>query len=115
MLNGQAIHRLNQRKVAQQLAILPQNPAAPEDLTVRDLVARGRFARQAWWRPSTTRDRDAIGWALEMTGLVDFAPRRLSTLSGGERQHVDRAALAQEPASCCRRADDLPRHSHSLR
>ena len=98
MLNGQAIHRLNPRKVAQQLAILPQNPAAPEDLTVRDLVARGRFARQAWWRPSTTRDRDAIGWALDMTGLVDFAPRRLSTLSGGERQRAWIAlALAQEP------------------
>ncbi|NLE50708.1 MAG: ABC transporter ATP-binding protein [Chloroflexi bacterium] len=97
-LNGQAIHRMNPRKVAQQLAILPQNPAAPEDLTVRDLVARGRFARQAWWRPSTHRDRDAIGWALEMTGLEDFAPRRLSTLSGGERQRAWIAlALAQEP------------------
>ena len=97
-LNGQAIHRMNPRKVAQQLAILPQNPAAPEDLTVRDLVARGRFARQAWWRPSTHRDRDAIGLALEMTGLEDFAPRRLSTLSGGERQRAWIAlALAQEP------------------
>lgn len=97
-LNGQAIHRMNPRKVAQQLAILPQNPAAPEDLTVRDLVARGRFSRQAWWRPAGTRDRDAIGWALEMTGLDDFAARRLSTLSGGERQRAWIAlALAQEP------------------
>lgn len=97
-LDGQPIHRMNPRKVAQQLAILPQNPTAPEDLTVRDLVARGRFARQAWWRPASGRDRDAIGWALDMTGLVDFAGRRLSTLSGGERQRAWIAlALAQEP------------------
>lgn len=98
LLDGRAIHRQNTRKVAQQLAILPQNPAAPEDLTVRDLVARGRFARQAWWRPSSHHDQDVIGWALDMTGLTEFAPRRLSTLSGGERQRAWIAlALAQEP------------------
>lgn len=98
LLDGRAIHRQSTRKVAQQLAILPQNPAAPEDLTVRDLVARGRFARQAWWRPSSHHDQDVIGWALDMTGLTEFAPRRLSTLSGGERQRAWIAlALAQEP------------------
>lgn len=98
LLDGRAIHRQSTRKVAQQLAILPQNPAAPEDLTVRDLVARGRFARQAWWRPSSHHDQDVIGWALDMTGLAEFAPRRLSTLSGGERQRAWIAlALAQEP------------------
>lgn len=97
-LNGAAIHRLATRKVAQELAILPQNPAAPGDLTVRDLVQRGRFARQAWWRASTLHDRDVIGWALESAGLVALAERRLSTLSGGERQRAWIAlALAQEP------------------
>ena len=59
-LNGKAIHRLPTRVVAQELAILPQHPIAPEDLTVRDLVTRGRFARQAWWRASSGRDRDVI-------------------------------------------------------
>jgi iron complex transport system ATP-binding protein len=97
-LDGRAIHRMSTRKVAQQLAILPQSPAAPEDLTVRDLVARGRFARQAWWRASTAHDRDVIAWALEQTELVDLSTRRLNTLSGGERQRAWIAlALAQEP------------------
>jgi len=97
-LDGRALHRLGTRKIAQQLAILPQNPSAPEDLTVRDLVARGRFARQAWWRPASHHDQDVIGWALDMTGLTAFAARRLSTLSGGERQRAWIAlALAQEP------------------
>ncbi|RPI98240.1 MAG: ABC transporter ATP-binding protein [Chloroflexi bacterium] len=97
-LDGKAIHRLSTRKVAQTLAILPQNPAAPDDLTVHDLVARGRFARQAWWRASNRRDREVVDWALDVTGLNPFRDRRLTTLSGGERQRAWVAlALAQEP------------------
>jgi iron complex transport system ATP-binding protein len=97
-LDGKALHRMSTRKVAQTLAILPQDPVAPEDLTVRDLVARGRFARQAWWRAANRRDREIVDWALESTGLMRFQERRLTTLSGGERQRAWIAlALAQEP------------------
>jgi iron complex transport system ATP-binding protein len=97
-LDGKTLHRMSTRKVAQMLAILPQDPAAPEDLTVRDLVARGRFARQAWWRSSSRRDRETVDWALDVTGLARFNDRRLMTLSGGERQRAWIAlALAQEP------------------
>jgi iron complex transport system ATP-binding protein len=97
-LDGKTIHHLSTRKVAQMLSILPQSPVAPEDLTVRDLVTRGRFARQAWWRASSRHDRDVVGWALDATGLVALADRRLTTLSGGERQRAWIAlALAQEP------------------
>ncbi len=97
-LDGKAIHTLSTRAVAQALAILPQNPSAPEDLTVRDLVARGRFARQAWWRATRTNDREAIDWALSVTGLTAMQERFLDTLSGGERQRAWIAlALAQEP------------------
>lgn len=97
-LDGKAIHTLPTRKIAQQLAILPQNPTAPDDLTVRDLVARGRFARQAWWRSTSRRDSEVIDWALDVTGLTPFEERLLTTLSGGERQRAWIAlALAQEP------------------
>lgn len=97
-VDGREIHRMSTRKVAQTLAILPQDPTAPEDLTIHDLVSRGRFARQAWWRASSQRDRDAVSWALEATGLTALSARRLTTLSGGERQRAWIAlALAQEP------------------
>ncbi|MCD4686856.1 MAG: ABC transporter ATP-binding protein [Anaerolineae bacterium] len=97
-LDGKAIHRLSTRQIAQDLAILPQNPRAPEDLTVRDLVARGRFARQAWWRATRSTDREAVEWSLEVTGLEELQNRYLNTLSGGERQRAWIAlALAQEP------------------
>lgn len=97
-LDGKAIHRMSTRTVAQMLAILPQTPIAPEDLTVRDLVARGRFARQAWWRASSRVDREHVDWALDVTHLAGLDHRRLTTLSGGERQRAWIAlALAQEP------------------
>lgn len=97
-LDGKAIHRMSTRKVAQQLAILPQDPIAPDDLTVHDLVTRGRFARQAWWRTSTWRDVDTVEWAIHVTGMDALSERLLHTLSGGERQRAWIAlALAQEP------------------
>ncbi|MBN1678779.1 MAG: ABC transporter ATP-binding protein [Anaerolineae bacterium] len=97
-LNGQALHRMAMRQIARQVAILPQNPAAPDDLTVNDLVTRGRFARQPWWRASDRQDRAVVAWALDATELVTLRDRRLATLSGGERQRAWIAlALAQEP------------------
>ncbi|MBN2305332.1 MAG: ABC transporter ATP-binding protein [Anaerolineae bacterium] len=97
-LDGKMIHRMSTRKVAQTLAILPQDPTAPDDLTVRDLVTRGRFARQAWWRAVRRQDSDAVEWAIHMTGLETLSERLIQTLSGGERQRAWIAlALAQEP------------------
>lgn len=97
-LNGKAIHTLPTKAVSQELAILPQNPSAPDDLTIRDLVARGRFARQSWWRTSTRADREVIDWSLAVTGLTSLSTRRMDSLSGGERQRAWIAlALAQEP------------------
>ncbi len=46
LLDGKSIHKQSTKDVAKQLAILPQNPGAPEGLTVSELVAYGRFPRQ---------------------------------------------------------------------
>lgn len=45
-LDGTSIFNLSTKEVAQQLGILPQGPVAPEGLTVRDLVAQGRYPYQ---------------------------------------------------------------------
>jgi iron complex transport system ATP-binding protein len=42
-LDGKAIHRQPTKAIAQQIAILPQNPEAPDGLTVKELVSYGRF------------------------------------------------------------------------
>ncbi|MFC5467406.1 ABC transporter ATP-binding protein [Cohnella suwonensis] len=85
-LDGKLIHRQPTKEVAKQLAILPQNPSAPEGLTVRELVAFGRYPHQKGFGNLTAEDRRMIDWALEATGMSAFADRSVDHLSGGQRQ-----------------------------
>jgi len=97
-LDGQNLAQLSGKRLAQQMAVLPQSPQAPSDLTVRDLVEFGRFPHQSWWRGKSEQDEACVSWALLQTGLTQMADRVVSTLSGGERQRVWIAmALAQKP------------------
>jgi ABC-type cobalamin/Fe3+-siderophores transport system ATPase subunit len=50
LLDGRAIGELPSREVARRLGLLPQSPAAPDLLTVEDLVARGRYPHQGLFR-----------------------------------------------------------------
>lgn len=96
-LDGKAIHALSTKQVAKQLAILPQNPDAPEGLTVKELVSYGRFPHQKGFGGLTKEDHKMIGWALSITGMTIFAERPVGSLSGGQRQRAWIAmALAQE-------------------
>ena len=85
-LDGQAISSLPTRAVARRMGILPQGPSAPEGLTVRALVAQGRYPHQSLFQQWTDADERAAERALAITGLRDLADRPLDTLSGGQRQ-----------------------------
>ncbi|MFF3668860.1 ABC transporter ATP-binding protein [Microtetraspora malaysiensis] len=88
LLDGKRIDRMPSREVARLLGVLPQAPAAPEGLTVADLVARGRHPHQTWYRQWSPDDESAVAEALERTGLLDLADRPLDELSGGQRQRA---------------------------
>lgn len=97
LINGTSIHTLSRHKLARKLAFLPQNPVAPAEMTVAQLVRQGRFAHVGLFRNYKSDDEQAITWALEHTGLIDFSNRNLIELSGGERQRAwIAAAIAQE-------------------
>jgi iron complex transport system ATP-binding protein len=96
LLDGYDIHKLPTRHVATQLGILPQQPIAPEGITVADLVTRGRHPHQRWFRQFSRDDETAVADALFATGISDLADRSVDELSGGQRQRVWIAlALAQ--------------------
>ncbi len=98
LLDGKQLQSYSAVNLARHMAVLPQTPAAPGDLTVHDLVEYGRFPHQSWWKSTQTEDNHSVQWALEQTSLGDLAERLVSTLSGGERQRVWLAmALAQKP------------------
>ncbi|WP_312109113.1 ABC transporter ATP-binding protein [Brevibacillus reuszeri] len=95
-LDGKSIHQQSTKDVAKQLAILPQNPTAPDGLTVSELVTYGRFPHQKGFGSLTKEDKEIVQWAIAMTGMIDFYDRPVDQLSGGQRQRAWIAmALAQ--------------------
>jgi iron complex transport system ATP-binding protein len=95
---GKAVGSYSFKEFARKVAILTQAPLSPADLTVRDLVAMGRFPYRGLWGGNSREDDTCIAWALQETALENLSTRLLSTLSGGERQRAWIAmALAQKP------------------
>jgi iron complex transport system ATP-binding protein len=96
-LDGAALADLATLDVAKVLGLLPQTPIAPDGITVADLVSRGRYPHQGWFRRWTDDDHAASVRALAATGTADLVERQVAQLSGGQRQRVWVAmALAQE-------------------
>jgi iron complex transport system ATP-binding protein len=97
-VGGEAPAALGRRSLAQQVALVEQDPPLPLEITVAELVMLGRtpYIPHLGWESRS--DRLAVGEVLARLDLVPFAGRRLGTLSGGERQRaVVARALAQEP------------------
>ncbi|WP_110928201.1 ABC transporter ATP-binding protein [Bacillus massiliglaciei] len=96
-LQGEDLSKIPTREVAKKMALLTQNPSAPAELTVEDLISYGRYPHRKNGGRLTSEDREAIEAAMEMTQTLSFRDRPLGNLSGGQRQKVWLAmALAQE-------------------
>lgn len=87
-LDSASIFKLSTKQVAKRLGILPQSPVAPEGLTVRDLVAQGRYPHQSWLQQWSQEDEWMVEQALSITDMTALADRSLDTLSGGQRQRA---------------------------
>jgi manganese transport system ATP-binding protein len=67
-------------------------------VSVRDVVAMGRYPRLGPFRPFSVHDRSAVARAIEALDLGALADRHISALSGGQQQRAFVArAIAQEP------------------
>jgi iron complex transport system ATP-binding protein len=88
LLDGEEIARLPTRTVARRLGILPQSPIAPDGMTVRELVAQGRYPYQSWRQQWSREDEQMVAKALQTMHLDDLADRLLDSLSGGQRQRA---------------------------
>ena len=93
LLDGEDLASYSSREFARRVAYLPQQPAATDQLTVRELV---RFGRQPWhgllgrFGPD---DQRAVVRAMALTQIEPYADRLVESLSGGERQRVWLAAM----------------------
>ncbi len=85
------------RPAAADVAVVPQIPVIPAEMTVSEYVLIGRTAHLGWLAQESRRDRTVVADVLRRLDLSPFAGRPMSALSGGETQRVVIArALAQE-------------------
>ena len=97
-VDGRRVGDWRRRELARKLAAVSQAEAIPFPITVRDLVAMGRYPHLGPLRPEGEGDRAAVEEALERCSAHHLRERYVQTLSGGELQRVRIArALAQEP------------------
>ncbi|HLR29306.1 MAG TPA: ABC transporter ATP-binding protein [Paenalcaligenes sp.] len=87
-INGQCIHSMPTRRVAQLLALLPQEAHAPQGLTVEELVRFGRQPHQGLWQRWRPEDEQIVQQAIQLASLQELAQRPLDFMSGGQRQRA---------------------------
>jgi len=98
LVDGEDVHKLPPRRVAQRVAAVLQEQPTDFALTVAEIVALGRAPHRRALAGPSARDLHLVEHALDRLSLNELAHRAFGTLSGGERQRVMVArALAQEP------------------
>ncbi len=99
LLDGEVLHRLPGRDVARKLALVSSDNEGALDLSVEELVYRGRFPHQSLFKRDPGEDTASVEWALGAMQLQALRSRRLAQLSSGELRRAWLAmALAQRPS-----------------
>jgi iron complex transport system ATP-binding protein len=87
-------------ELARRIGVVTQREELPFPITVREMVAMGRYPHLGPWRREGRADDLAVETAMERCAVGDVAGRAVDQLSGGERQRARVArALAQEPST----------------
>lgn len=99
-LQGRKLTETGARAFARVVGYLPQHPPATDGLTVRELIALGRYPWRGPLGRYTDEDRRIVDQAIADTDLHPFRHRAVDTLSGGERQRAWIAMLLAQQTRC---------------
>lgn len=97
---GAEIGALPPRAFARAVAYMPQFTPPAEGMTVKELVALGRFPWHGAFGRFGAGDAAKVAAALADTGLEPLAGRLVDTLSGGERQRAWLAMMLAQDTRC---------------
>ncbi len=112
-IDGRTVESWTRRQLAGAVGVVTQAESVTFPISVRELVAMGRYPHLGPLEREGPEDHRAVRGALEQCDALDLAEREAGTLSGGELQRVRIArALAQQPRAL---ALDEPTASLDLR
>ena len=86
--DGAPVDALSARAFARRVTMLSQSRPNPHGLAASDVVAFGRHPYRRRFGTLDSQDREAIAWAMDVTGTVAMSARPVDELSGGELQRV---------------------------
>lgn len=98
LFDGRDVHDWKSRDLAKRLAVLTQSNNIQMKLTVRELVAFGRFPHSG--TRLTARDHELIDDAIRYMELEDYAEKFIDEMSGGQRQRAFIAMVLAQDADC---------------
>lgn len=97
-IGGKDLKDYHRKELANEVSVVLTSPVQVGAMTVRDLVAMGRFPFTGLFDRMDEHDWEMVALSMKMVGLDGFEDRMVHKLSDGERQRVMIArALAQEP------------------
>lgn len=97
IVDGKNLATLSATERAEHIAFVNTERVDVDALTVRELVGIGRSPYTNWIGRLTKEDSAIVEHAMEVTGVMKFAERKVNTLSDGEAQRAMIArALAQD-------------------
>ena len=88
LLDAQPLESWSSKAFARKVAYLPQQLPPAEGMTVRELVAIGRYPWHGALGRFGAADREKVEEAISLVGLKPLAHRLVDSLSGGERQRL---------------------------
>jgi len=96
-MGGKDLKLMTSRELAQNMAVVPQYTNPSFGFTVEEMVMMGRHPYISRFGGERPEDYRVVREVMEKTSTTEFASRRFTQLSGGEKQRVVIAqALAQE-------------------
>jgi len=97
-IQNHLLSEIDQKSLAQTLALVPQSMEIDFPFTVKEVVLMGRTPHQGFLGLEKEADSKIVGEALDYTDLAHLAERKVYQLSGGERQRAFIArAICQQP------------------
>jgi len=88
LVDGRNIAGIARRELARLVGVVPQLPLLPSTFTAFEIVLMGRNPHLSMFQSESRRDWAIAREAMEKTGTLTLANRRVNELSGGEIQSL---------------------------